>query len=72
MERYLEAEVATANMPRIRVQPKSTKRFKTNNNDDLLGGYPISNSNKNSYHNRNYSNFLDASARHQTEINYEY
>lgn len=71
MERYLQAEVATANMPRIRVQPKSTKKYRSNNHDDLLGGYPMSGSNKNSYHNRNYSNFMDASARHLVGDNYQ-
>jgi len=58
MEGFLRTEVAVANMPRIRVQPKSTKRSK---NEDMMGGFTISPPQNN--YGRKFSNFLDGSAR---------
>lgn len=55
MQGFLKNEVAIANMPRIRVQPRSTKKGST---DDMMGGFGISNTIRNSIGNRHFSNFL--------------
>lgn len=65
MEGYLKTEVAIANMPRVRVQPRSNKKYMQ---EDLLSGYPMSGTNKNAFNNgRNFANFMDSSTQRQHE-----
>ena len=68
MQRFLESEVATANMPRIRIQPKSTKRFK---GSDEYPGYPMSSSANNYQNMRGFTNMMDVKGGHKTEL-YDY
>lgn len=61
MEDFLRNEVAIANMPRIRVQPRSSKKGSI---DDIMSGYGMSGSNRNSVGGRNFTNFLGASSKY--------